>query len=114
MDVAGHNFHDGTGPGETGLGETGLGAAPDLIDTPEARDALCCPLCGYSLRGLRATQTAAQAAPEPAPPPELQAPERTWARCPECGYPCHWRLLLHARQFSHPYLFEHHPRRKLW
>jgi hypothetical protein len=68
----------------------GPAAAPPVVDTPELRDRLDCPLCGYSLRGLAA---AAQAE----------------ARCPECGYPFSWEQLLRARQHRHPYLFEHHP-----
>src|SRR5437667_5705710 len=71
----------------------GLAAAPLLIDTPEKRDALVCPLCTYSLRGLSAER-------EP--------------RCPECGYSFQWEELLRSRQLAHPYLFEHHPRRNVW
>src|SRR5438552_8175870 len=70
----------------------GPAAAPPLVDTPETRDALDCPLCGYSLRGLSAE-------PEP--------------RCPECGYRFQWQELLRARQLAHPYLFEHYPRRNV-
>ena len=70
----------------------GLAAAPALLDTPERRDALACPLCGYSLRGLSAV-----AQPQ----------------CPECGYRFDWRQLLGARQYAHPFLFEHHPRRNV-
>lgn len=66
----------------------GPAAASPVIDTPEMRDALDCPLCGYSLRGLSATSE------EP--------------RCPECGYPFKWCELLSARQRLHPFLFEHH------
>lgn len=66
--------------------------APPLVDTPERRDALVCPLCGYSLRGLS----------------DVERPQ-----CPECGYRFDWERLLRARQFAHPFLFEHHPRRKL-
>ena len=73
----------------------GVWPAPPPVDTPEARDALDCPLCGYSLRGL-----AAAVPHEP--------------RCPECGYSFEWFGLLQAREFHHPYLFEHHPRRNLW
>ena len=68
----------------------GPAAPPPLLDTPETRDALACPLCGYSLRGL-----AAAGRPQ----------------CPECGYAFDWTELLRARQHDHPYLFEHHPRR---
>src|SRR4051794_2250110 len=70
----------------------GLPPAPPPVDSPEARDELDCPLCGYSLRGLAA------AVPD--------AP-----RCPECGYRFEWAELLVARQHRHPYLFEQHPER---
>jgi hypothetical protein len=69
---------------------TGPTEAPPVLDTPEARDQLECPLCRYSLRGLGAGQA------EP--------------RCPECGYRFSWHELLRARQYRHPYLFEHHGR----
>lgn len=49
-----------------------------------------CPLCDYDLRGLS----------EP--------------RCPECGYRFAWRDLLDPSRRSHPYLFEHHPKRNVW
>ena len=72
---------------------TGPPAAPPVIDTPAGRDALSCPLCGYSLRGLA----------------HAEAPQ-----CPECGYQFAWPELLRARQNRHRYLFEHHPGRNLW
>jgi len=62
-------------------------AAPDwsaMID--EVR----CPLCDYNLYSLQ----------EP--------------RCPECGYRFDWADLLSADRRAHPYLFEHHPERKIW
>lgn len=68
----------------------GPSEAPPLVDTPEARDALACPLCRYSLRGLA----------------RVERPQ-----CPECGYRFEWGELLAARQYSHLFLFEHHPRR---
>ena len=70
----------------------GPAAAPPLLDTPETRDALACPLCGYSLRGLAAAER---------------------PQCPECGYQFTFPELLRARQLAHPYLFEHHPRRNV-
>jgi hypothetical protein len=60
--------------------------APPLRDTPEERDALQCPLCRYSLRGLASAEH---------------------PRCPECGYRFEWAELLGARQHAHRYLFEH-------
>src|SRR4051812_23196845 len=60
--------------------------APPLRDTPEERDALECPLCRYSLRGLASAEH---------------------PRCPECGYRFEWAELLGARQHAHRYLFEH-------
>src|SRR5688500_14282446 len=72
----------------------GPAIAPPPVDTPEARDELDCPLCGYSLRGLSA------AVPES-------------PRCPECGYRFQWPELLAARQYLHPYLFEQHPERNV-
>ena len=72
---------------------TGPAAAPPVIDTPAGRDALSCPLCGYSLRGLA----------------QVDAPQ-----CPECGYQFAWPELLRARQHRHRYLFEHHPDRNVW
>lgn len=66
--------------------------APPLLDTPQARDALACPLCAYSLRGLSAAER---------------------PQCPECGYGFDWGELLRARQYAHPFLFEHHPRRNV-
>jgi hypothetical protein len=60
--------------------------APDWESSPD----VCCPLCGYNLRGLS----------EP--------------RCPECGYrAATWRALIDETAWRHPYLFEHHPRRHL-
>ncbi|MCY2951276.1 MAG: hypothetical protein NTU53_04770 [Planctomycetota bacterium] len=49
-----------------------------------------CPLCDYNLRGL------------------------VEARCPECGYRFEWVDLMEPERRRHPYLFEHHPRRKVW
>jgi hypothetical protein len=69
--------------------EAGPAAAPAVVDRPELRDELVCPLCGYSLRGR------SDVGGEP--------------RCPECGYRFEWVELLRARQHRHPYLFEHHP-----
>lgn len=77
---------------DTSIPPAGPKAPPPLVDTPEARDALSCPLCGYSLRGL---------APVEHP------------QCPECGYRFEWVELLGARQYTHPYLFEHNPRRNV-
>ena len=76
-------------PDSTTGSPVGLLSAPPLLDTPEARDALACPLCGYSLRGLAAVEH---------------------PQCPECGYRFTWEELLRARQYLHPYLFEHHPK----
>ena len=73
----------------TALPDAGPAAAPPVVDTPQLRDELECPLCGYSLRGR------SEAEGEP--------------RCPECGYRFEWVELLRARQHRHPYLFEHHP-----
>ncbi|HZN68319.1 MAG TPA: hypothetical protein VFB66_23740 [Tepidisphaeraceae bacterium] len=67
--------------------KVGVPEAPPVLDSAEARDALNCPLCKYSLRGLANV-------PHP--------------RCPECGYRFTWAELLTARQNLHPYLFEHH------
>lgn len=53
-------------------------------------DDVLCPLCDYNLRGL------------------------TEPRCPECGYAFTWPALFAARRGTHPYLFEHHPRRNAW
>src|SRR5687767_4113902 len=85
----------------------GPAAMPAVADTPEARDELECPLCGYSLRGLGG-------AAEASTTPETAAEPATWTRCPECGYVCHWKLLLHARHSRQHFLFEHHPRRNVW
>src|SRR4051794_40302676 len=65
---------------------TPLDAAPDwsALDAP----AVVCPLCEYNLHGLA----------EP--------------RCPECGYRFTWRGLIEQRGLEHPYLFEHHARRR--
>ena len=49
-----------------------------------------CPMCDYNLRGLAE------------------------ARCPECGYRFEWVDLVEPERRRHPYLFEHHPRRKVW
>jgi hypothetical protein len=57
---------------------------------PPAADAdVRCPLCEYDLRGL------------------------TEPRCPECGFRFTWAELLDPERRTHPYLFEHHPRRNL-
>jgi len=56
---------------------------------PACTEDVPCPLCEYNLRGLI----------EP--------------RCPECGYRFCWPDLLDPRRRLHPYLFEHHPERKL-
>src|SRR4051812_31979104 len=48
-----------------------------------------CPLCGYNLCGL------------------------TEARCPECGAKFEWPDLLDPARKLHPYLFEHHPEKKV-
>jgi tRNA(Ile2) C34 agmatinyltransferase TiaS len=56
--------------------DTGPAAPPQMIDTPQVRGELDCPLCGYSLRGL-------SGAAEP--------------RCPECGYAFTWQALRGAR-----------------
>jgi hypothetical protein len=50
---------------------------------------LYCPLCDYDLRGLA----------EP--------------RCPECGHRFEWRDFTDPERKHHPYLFEHHRRRRL-
>jgi hypothetical protein len=49
-----------------------------------------CPLCDYNLRGL------------------IQP------RCPECGLAFDWNEVLDPARIRHPYLFEHHPRRRIW
>jgi hypothetical protein len=55
-----------------------------------ARDARC-PVCDYSLRGLA----------EP--------------RCPECGWRVgSWDELYRRLAETHPFLYEHHPRRGAW
>ena len=63
-------------------------ASPPDWDRVEAE--IICPLCEYNLRGLA----------EP--------------RCPECGYAFVWDEMLHPTRRLHPYLFEHHPVRRLW
>ncbi len=60
-----------------------------MTDSPIDQDVLC-PLCNYNLRGL----------PEP--------------RCPECGGQFNWEELRDPAKRLHPYLFEHHPDRKIW
>jgi hypothetical protein len=60
-----------------------------IIDWQQIHDDILCPLCDYNLRGL----------PEP--------------RCPECGYRFNWQELLDPTRRHHPFLFEHHPERKL-
>jgi hypothetical protein len=62
--------------------------APPVWD--EVDDDVVCPLCEYNLRGL-------------ADP-----------RCPECGYRFTWAEILSPKRRLHPYLFEHHPERRLW
>lgn len=98
-------------PAENSSVAPGPPPSADLVDTPELRDELECPLCGYSLRGLSGTS------PEPGTKadakPEADGRAR-WILCPECGHPCYWRQLLRARQFRQDYLFEHHPRRNVW
>ena len=61
----------------------------ELLENPAAESDILCPLCEYNLRGL------------------------TEARCPECGHRSTWEELRN-RPPTHPYLFEHHPRRNLW
>jgi hypothetical protein len=56
----------------------------------QVAEELCCPLCGYDLRGIS----------EP--------------RCPECGYAFEWEELRDPTRRLHPYLFEHHPHRPVW
>jgi hypothetical protein len=82
-----------------------------VVDTPEARDELQCPRCGYSLRGLGAVASAPQDPPagnDPAGDTVPPGREPSWSRCPECGFVCYWKLLLHAGQTRHPYVFERH------
>src|SRR5436309_12057996 len=62
-----------------------MSGAPDWVTF--AREILC-PLCGYNLRGLNTP------------------------RCPECGHQFAWAELLVEHEHRHPYLFEHHPRKK--
>ncbi|HEX3357001.1 MAG TPA: hypothetical protein VHS31_08530 [Tepidisphaeraceae bacterium] len=57
-------------------------------DIPQETDVLC-PLCGYNLRGL------------------------VEARCPECGGQFNWDELRDPGRRLHPYLFEHHPEKKI-
>jgi len=65
-------------------------------DTPVAGPAalldqdITCPLCEYNLRAL------------------------TEPRCPECGFRFEWEDLLDPARQTHPYLFEHHPKRNIW
>ena len=54
----------------------------------ETAAALACPLCGYDLRGLPA------------------------GRCPECGHGFDPAELRRAESLRHPYLIEHHARRR--
>ena len=61
--------------------------APDWARIDEE---IRCPLCSYNLRGLA----------EP--------------RCPECGYRFAWPEMLDPTRRRHPYLFEHHPERRVW
>jgi hypothetical protein len=60
-----------------------------ITDSPIDQDVLC-PLCNYNLRGLAE------------------------ARCPECGGQFNWDELRDPAKRLHPYLFEHHPARKIW
>jgi hypothetical protein len=55
----------------------------DGVEETITDEELCCPICGYSLRGLV----------EP--------------RCPECGYQFEWDALRVAAKSVHPYLYEH-------
>lgn len=64
-------------------------SAPGPDWTKQVED-VHCPLCEYNLRGLV----------EP--------------RCPECGHTFEWNRLLDPTQRLHPWLFEHHPRHKIW
>ena len=59
-------------------------------DWERLTEELHCPLCTYNLRGLA----------EP--------------RCPECGYRFGWAELTDPTLKTHPYLFEHHPKRWIW
>jgi hypothetical protein len=66
----------------------------EIIDPAPDWDSLTsemhCPLCDYNLRGL-------------------QQP-----RCPECGFVFTWAELKRGQDETHPYLFEHHPKRNIW
>ncbi len=69
---------------------------PPTDTPPTARPAgpldqdITCPLCEYNLRAL------------------------TEPRCPECGFRFEWPDLLDPARQTHPYLFEHHPKRSTW
>lgn len=73
-------------PGSTSSPLADVPGAPDWASIP--RD-VNCPLCDYNLRGLI----------DP--------------RCPECGYSFAWDAVLNPDKYRHPYLFEHHPDRKI-
>ncbi|MGE5608371.1 MAG: hypothetical protein ACM359_03900 [Bacillota bacterium] len=60
------------------------------IDWGKVEEEILCPLCDYNLRGLGE------------------------AKCPECGYRFEWADLIDPERRRHPYLFEHHPRHKVW
>lgn len=60
------------------------------VDWQTVQSEILCPLCDYNLRGLI----------EP--------------RCPECGYRFDWPDLIDPARRRHPYLFEHHPQRRIW
>jgi len=60
------------------------------VDWQTVQSEILCPLCDYNLRGLI----------EP--------------RCPECGYRFEWADLIDPARRRHPYLFEHHPHRRIW
>lgn len=61
-----------------------------VVDWEKVEGDIFCPLCDYNLRGL------------------------TDPRCPECGYRFEWMDLIDPQRRRHPYLFEHHPKRKVW
>ena len=64
--------------------------ASTAVDWGKVDGDINCPMCDYNLRGL------------------------VEARCPECGYRFEWVDLVEPERRRHPYLFEHHPRRKVW
>jgi hypothetical protein len=67
-----------------------LQAPSPAVDWDKIEGDILCPLCDYNLRGL------------------------TESRCPECGYRFDWIDLIDPQRRRHPYLFEHHPQRKVW